>query len=57
MRRWNEFLADESGTTAVEYSMMIGFVLLVLIGAVAVFGSGQNGKWIGIRGQMGTHGM
>ncbi len=57
MRWWDKFKADESGTTAVEYSVMIGFVLVVLIGAVAVFGSGQNGKWIGIRGQMGTHGM
>ena len=48
MRWWDKFKADESGTTAVEYSVMIGFVLLVLIGAVAAFGSGQNGKWIGI---------
>lgn len=57
MRWWDKFKADESGTTAVEYSVMIGFVLVVLIGAVAVFGSGQNGKWIGIRGQMQGHGM
>ena len=52
-RLWRE----ESGTTAVEYSVMIGFVMLVLIGAVAAFGVGQNGKWGGIWGSMQTHGM
>jgi Flp pilus assembly pilin Flp len=57
MRRWIEFLADDSGTTAVEYSVMLGFIMLVLIGAVATFGSGQSGKWVGIWGQMRAHGM
>lgn len=57
MRRWSEFLNDESGTTAVEYSVMLGFIMLVLIGAVATFGSGQSGKWVGIWGQMHAHGM
>ena len=57
MRRWVEFIKDESGTTAVEYSIMLGFIMLVLIGSVAAFGSGQSGKWVGIWGQMQTHGM
>lgn len=48
---------DETGTTAVEYSVMLGFIMLVLIGAVAVFGAGQNGKWGGIGGSMQAHGM
>ena len=48
---------DETGTTAVEYSVMLGFIMLVLIGAVAAFGAGQNGKWGGIWGSMQAHGM
>jgi len=55
--RWFRFGSDQSGTTAVEYSVMLGFILLVLIGAVTAFGSGQNGKWVGIWGQMNAHGM
>ena len=57
MRRLSELKNDESGTTAVEYSVMLAFVMLTLIGAVAVFGNAQNGKWVGIWGQMQTHGM
>ena len=48
---------DESGTTAVEYSVMLGFILLVLIGAVTTFGLGQNGKWGGIWSVMRSYGM
>ena len=48
---------DESGTTAVEYSVMIGFIMLVLIGSVTLFGLGQNSKWGGIWGTMQSHGM
>jgi len=48
---------DESGTTAVEYSVMLGFIMLTLIGAVAAFGVGQSGKWVGIGGVMQAHGM
>ncbi len=50
-------LRDETGTTAVEYSVMLGFIMLVLIGSVALFGLGQNGKWGGIWGTMQSHGM
>jgi Flp pilus assembly pilin Flp len=57
MRRWVKFLQDDGATTAVEYSVMLGFIMLVLIGAVAAFGSGQSGKWVGIWGQMQAHGM
>lgn len=57
MRWCARFANDESGTTAVEYSVMLGFIMLVLIGAVATFGNGQSGKWVGIWGQMRAHGM
>lgn len=48
---------DETGTTAVEYSVMLGFIMLALIGAVALFGIGQGGKWLGIWNNMQSHGM
>lgn len=57
MRRLTELKNDESGTTAVEYSVMLAFIMLALIGAVAAFGNGQNGTWVGIWGQMQTHGL
>ena len=57
MQQFLRVLRDESATTAVEYSIMLGFIMLVLIGAVATFGVGQGGKWNGIWGQMTAHGM
>ena len=57
MKLLRRLMLDETGTTAVEYSVMLGFIMLVLIGAVATFGLGQSGKWSGIWNVMRTHGM
>jgi Flp pilus assembly pilin Flp len=57
MKLLRRFVGDEIGTTAVEYSVMLGFIMLVLIGAVATFGLGQSSKWGGIWGVMRMHGM
>lgn len=57
MSQMVKFLRDDSATTAVEYSVMLGFIMLVLIGAVATFGVGQGSKWNGIWGKMHSHGM
>lgn len=57
MRRLGTFLRDEDGTTAVEYSVMLGFIITVVIGAVAAFGQGQSGSWNGIWAKMQAHGM
>jgi Flp pilus assembly pilin Flp len=54
MRR---LMREDSGTTAVEYSVMLGFIMLVLIGSVAIFGLGQNSKWGGIWSVMRSYGM
>jgi len=54
MRRWVEFLRNESGTTAVEYSVVIGFIITVVIASIATFGHGQTGNWHGIAGKMST---
>ena len=57
MRRLIAMMKDESGTTAVEYSVMLGFILLVLIGSVAAIGNTQHGTWNGIWGTMQQYGM
>jgi len=57
MKLLRRLLRDESGTTAVEYSVMLGFIMLVLIGSVAIFGMGQNSKWGGIWNVMHAHGL
>lgn len=57
MRRWTRFLREESGTTSVEYSVMLGFIITVVIAAVAAFGSGQNKSWKGIDNTMQAHGL
>ena len=57
MRRWTRFLSEESGTTSVEYSIMLGFILTVVIAAVAAFGGGQNKSWNGIGNTMQDHGF
>ena len=57
MQTLRRLYLDETGTTAVEYSVMLGFIMLVLIGAVAAFGSGQSGKWVSIWGVMRAHGF
>lgn len=57
MQRWCQLLREESGTTSVEYSIMLGFILTVIIAAVATFGGGQNKSWIAIDNTMQAHGF
>jgi Flp pilus assembly pilin Flp len=57
MRRWSTFLRDENGTAAVEYSIVLGFIITVVIVAIAAFGQGQSGSWNGINGKMSSHGL
>lgn len=52
-----QFLRDESGTTAVEYAVMLAMILLVLISGVIVFGNAQNGSWVRIEGELQSHGF
>lgn len=50
-------LCDESGTTAVEYAIMLAMILLVLIVGVVSFGNAQNGSWVKIDGELTNHGF
>ena len=42
------FLLDDDGTTAVEYAVMLGLILLSAISAISAFGQGTGGLWGGI---------
>ncbi len=39
LRRIRNFLADESGPTAVEYAIMLGLILMVCFASIAAIGS------------------
>lgn len=42
LHRVGTFLKDEDGPTSVEYSFMIGFILLVCIAAIDAIGDTTN---------------
>jgi pilus assembly protein Flp/PilA len=42
--RWvKRFYQDDSGASAVEYSIILSFIAIAIIGAVAAFGSSVSG--------------
>jgi pilus assembly protein Flp/PilA len=46
---------DEQGPTAVEYAVMMGMILLVVIGAVATVGANTNDMWVRIMNNLTTY--
>ena len=42
------FLADESGPTAVEYAVMLALIIVVCIGAITSLGQGANGTFTNV---------
>ncbi len=52
MKMLKQFLLDEDATTAVEYAVMLGLILLSAISAISVFGQGTGGLWGGISTQL-----
>jgi pilus assembly protein Flp/PilA len=57
LRFLRTLLIDDSGTTAVEYAVMLAMILLVLIGSVVFFGNAQNGSWGKINNNLTAHGF
>lgn len=57
MHRVTQLWGDESGTTSVEYAVMLSMILLVLIVGVIAFGNAQNGSWVKIQSELSTHGI
>jgi pilus assembly protein Flp/PilA len=45
MRRLRRLLLDERAATAVEYAVMMGMILLVIIGAIGTVGTQTSAVW------------
>lgn len=44
------FLADERGATALEYSLMVSLIFMVILAAVGSTGSDLGGRWAAMAG-------
>ena len=45
MNAFRRFFKDESGTTAVEYAVMLGLIIITALGAISTFGNAANTMW------------
>lgn len=55
--QFRRFSRDEEATASVEYAVMLAMILLVVITAVANFGSSQNNMFGRVDSQMKAHGI
>ena len=51
------FLFSDDGTTATEYAVMLGLILLLVILGVSSVGGGVSGWWNNIDSDLNTHGF
>lgn len=51
------FFEDDDGTTAVEYCVMLGAILLVMILSIVAAGNGISDWWNNINSEMNTNGF
>jgi len=52
MKQIVRFLTDEEATTAVEYAVLLGLIVMTAIGAISTFGQGAGGLFSGIHGSL-----
>ena len=52
-----KFLFSDDGPTAVEYCVMLAFILLAVIVGVAAAGGGVSGWWSSVDSDLQTHGF
>jgi Flp pilus assembly pilin Flp len=57
MNPFLRFLSDEHASTAVEYAVMLGLILLVVIGSIVTVGQGTGGMWSGNNSAMQSAGF
>ncbi|GAB6167219.1 hypothetical protein JCM19992_32190 [Thermostilla marina] len=51
------FVREDEAATAVEYAVMLAFILMACIGAISSFGSETGGLWSGITGDLSSVGF
>lgn len=56
-RMIQRLMAEEQGTTAVEYCVMLAMILLAVILGIYAAGSGVSGWWNNIDTSLDTHGF
>jgi Flp pilus assembly pilin Flp len=49
VKRLLRFLTNDRGVTAVEYAVMLGLIVLVLLGSAALVGERTYGMWSSIQ--------
>ena len=52
MRRTVKFLRDEEAATSVEYSVMLGLILMGVLAAIGSVGGQTGGLWSSIIGKL-----
>ena len=50
----NRFREDESGATAIEYSLIVSLIFLAILGAVNSFGASSNEMYTTIESEITT---
>ncbi len=53
MKKFVSFLKDENGQGMVEYGLIIGFVAIVVVGLIVVFGDKIKALFTNVGGKIG----
>jgi len=54
LRFWDDLLADESGATMVEYTILIGLITVVAVSLVAAVGSWVKNSWTSVNASLAS---
>ncbi len=46
LKKFKDFLADESGASAIEYGLIAALIGVAIIGGLNAFGDQTNGAWM-----------
>ena len=57
MSTFTKFLRDDDGTTAVEYAVMLGLIIVTALTAIAALGQQGGSMFGGIKNEMDAHGI
>jgi pilus assembly protein Flp/PilA len=54
-KAWNSvsrFVKDEEGAALIEYTVLLGILLIAVIATIGLVGTWINGKWTALQGQL-----